>query len=89
MGGVQLYIAAVKFSKSPSFSHAAVGLVKVGVYQETRFLRQGVSLVFLLRQSFRSGCEHPRPENPPDSNESFRKDTHEELILGRGLELWG
>lgn len=34
-------------------SHAAVVLVKVGVYQETRFLRQRTSLVLLLRQFFR------------------------------------
>lgn len=59
--------------------------MEIRVYQESRFLRQGTSLGSLLELSFRSGCEHLRPENLPKSIENFLKDTHEELkkcILG-------
>jgi hypothetical protein len=38
-GGEQLYIVALRFFKGPALSHAAVGLVRVVVYQESRFLR--------------------------------------------------
>lgn len=43
------------------------------------------SLVSLLRLSLRSGCEHPRPKNTPNSTENFHKDTyreHKKCIVG-------